>query len=118
MTYTRHIFHKTDAGHFPQSITITNSHLLQVEQAECCTNFIHLTVDTRSYNFRFSRKTKILQIINTLFGLFIVANQCSALHGIIYLSGMKTKRRHISGVQYRLSVHLYPKNMSSIINNL
>ena len=81
-TDTWHIFHKTNTSHIPQRFAISDGylstglnrciHLLQVQQPISASHFIHLTVDTRSNNSCFTSKTKILQVINTLFDLFIL----------------------------------------------
>ena len=66
-------------------------HLFQIQQTISTTYFVHLAIDTRSYDSRFPRKTEILQIVDTLFSLLIMTNQSTTFNRIVNFGRMKTQ---------------------------
>lgn len=93
-------------------------HLFQVQEPECGADFVHFAVDARSDNGRFVGKAKVFQIVNSLLGGFVVANQCAAFYRGVNLGGVETEGAHVARFQYGFTVHTHAECVCGIVNHL
>ena len=91
--------------------------MFQSHQPISRTYLIHFPIDTRSHYRCLISETKVLNVINALFCLRIMTNQSPPFYCIINLRSMKAQCSHIASCNNRLSIFLYTKGMSSIIND-
>ena len=127
MLHARHIIKECDTIHPTQRFTVLYGnlttcsnggiHLPQIQQSVCGTHFIHFTVYTRSHHGYLISKAKILQIVYTFLGLFIVHDQSTTLYRIINLGGMETECGHIPRIQNAFTVYFHTKRMGRVIND-
>lgn len=90
--------------------------MLQVAKAVCGTDLVHLAVDARGDHCRLARKAEVLEIVDTLLGAGVVANERTALDRIVGLGRMETERVHVAGIENRLAVQLDIERMGGIID--
>lgn len=63
--------------------------MAEVEQAVGGADFVHLGVDAGGYDFGLAGKSEVLEVVDALFGLGVVAYECATLDGVVGLCGVE-----------------------------
>ena len=68
-------------------------HVFELQQAKSGIDFTHFGVDTGSHNSDFIDKAKVFQVVDTLLGFCIGADDGPTFKGVKYFGGVKAYNR-------------------------
>ncbi len=91
--------------------------ILKLQQAKSSVDFAHFPVDARRHNSHFTGKPKVFQVVDTLFGLGIPADNGAAFKGVEYLGGVKTEHGEISMGEQALAFVMHAEGMGGIVDD-
>lgn len=91
--------------------------LFQVQETVGGSDFVHLAVDARGDDRCFACKAEVLEIVDTLFGRFVMTDEGAAFDRVVDLGGVETERTHVAGFQNGFTVLLDAEGMGGVVDN-
>src|SRR5450631_1511168 len=91
---------------------------LELQKTKRCVEFAHLAVDARRDNRDFVDKSEVLEVVDSLPGLLVGADDGAAFECCEYLRSMEAEHRQVSMIEDAAAVTLYTEGVRSIVNDL
>lgn len=127
VTHALDVLQKTDAGDVLEGFAVLLGgglalrdsvvHLLQIQKAVGGSDLVHLAVDARGDDRCFACKAEVLEIVDTLFGRFVMTDEGAAFDRVVDLGGVETERTHVAGFQNGFTVLLDAEGMGGVVDN-
>ena len=90
--------------------------MFKLQQAKSAVYFAHLAINSGLDHADLARVSEILELVDLIFHVSSLGNDCAALERVEHLGGVQTERGQIAVVQNAALRILYPKGMRCIIN--
>lgn len=92
-------------------------HVFQLQQAIGRAQFVHLTVYSGRHDGHLVGKAEVLEVVDALLRLGVVADEGAALDGVEGLRGVEAERGHVAGVEHRDAVPADAERMGSVVDD-